>query len=94
MGCYVKLAGVGASPLAVATLARFSRRMTALTKNTHTGNTSGTHTMIPILSNSTTPRAYPKYGIQRRTIPVRSKIVEVENINTPAILIPYTFIVW
>jgi hypothetical protein len=62
--------------------------MTALSKKTHIGNTSGIHTMIPMLSSRTSPKAYPSNGIQRRTIPVRSKIVEVENIKTPAILMP------
>ena len=38
--------------LAPITLDRFSSSMAALIRNTQTGKTSGTHTMIPTLSNN------------------------------------------
>ena len=71
----------------------FSRRIATLINNTHVGNTSGIHRMIPMLNKSTAPNPYPRNAIQRGTIKVRRRIVAVESMKTPAILIPYTFMV-
>ena len=67
---------------------RFWVSMSALIRNTHAGKTKGIHWMVPMLNNSVAAKAKPRNPIHRCTIPVRSRIVDVENMKTPAILIP------
>ena len=48
--------------------------------------------IVPTVTKSSKASAKPRKAIQRGTIPVRSEMVEVEIINTPAILMAYVCI--
>ena len=65
-----------------------------LIESTQSGKTSRIPLIVPLLSKSVNASAKPRNVIQRGTIRVRSEMVEVDIMNTPAILIAYTCITW
>ena len=82
-------------PAAVSGLScELSIRMCTLIESTQSGKTSRSPLIVPLLSRSAKASAKPRKAIERGTIPVRKEIVEVEIMNTPAILIAYRCITW
>jgi poly-beta-hydroxyalkanoate depolymerase len=62
-----------------------------LTSSIHSGNSRAIQSQFEMTASSTTPYANPEYAIHRWKIPMRSAMVQVVNVNTPAILMPKTF---
>ena len=57
----------------------------------HKGDSNAIHGQVVMTSNRTTAHANPKKATQRGRIAVRSTIMLVEKMNTPAILMAKTF---
>src|SRR5258707_1294639 len=65
--------------------------MWTLIRNTQTGNTAKLQLMKELPIRSTSASRNPRKAIQRGAMPVRITTVDVEIMNTAAILIAYTF---
>src|SRR5947209_20571556 len=61
--------------------------------NTQAGTTATLHLIKKLPIRSITASNSPRNAIQRGAMPVRITMVEVEIMNTAAILIAYTFII-
>src|SRR6185369_3567183 len=68
-----------------------AHRMHALSTSIHRGNSKAIHGQFVMTSNSTSAQAYPAKAIHRGRTAVRSTIVLVDTMNTPAILMAKIF---
>jgi len=66
-------------------------KICVLTSSIHRGNNSAIQSQFEMTNNSARPHTNPENATKRGKIAVRSAIVQVENMNIPAILMAKTF---